>query len=109
MLTPRCLTEWQSGEAGCGPRRVKPSTTSLPMSSSERWRHWRPAQWRAGTPSTAGSAEAARTSAAEQTRWLGVLLVKRLITPPPPRLVAIDVEKELRNLLALRVPKRHGV
>jgi len=40
---------------------------------------------------------------------LGVLLVERLVTPPPPGHVAIDVEKELRNLLALRVPKRHGV
>ncbi|MFI7578213.1 hypothetical protein [Micromonospora sp. NPDC049497] len=38
-----------------------------------------------------------------------MLLVKRLATPPPPRLVTIDVEKELRNLLAIRVPKRHGV
>ncbi|MFF5219363.1 hypothetical protein [Micromonospora sp. NPDC000442] len=47
--------------------------------------------------------------AAERGRWLGILLVKRLVTPPPPRLVAIEVKKKLRNLLAIRVPKRHGV
>ena len=54
------------------------------------------------------SAGHTHSSAAERARCLSVLLVKRLITPPPPRLVAIDVEKELRNLLA-QVPKRHGV
>ncbi|MBQ1047454.1 hypothetical protein KBX50_02995 [Micromonospora sp. C51] len=47
--------------------------------------------------------------AAERGRWSGILLVERLVTPPPPRLVAIEVEKKLRNLLAIRVPKRHGV
>lgn len=48
-------------------------------------------------------------SAADRAHWLGFRLVKRLVTPPLPRLVAIDVEQELTNLLALRTPKCHGV
>jgi hypothetical protein len=49
------------------------------------------------------------SSAAEWARRLSVLLVKRLVTPSPPRLVAIDVEQELWNFMALRVAESYSV
>ena len=48
-------------------------------------------------------------SCREAGAWLSVLLVKRLVTPSPPRLVAINVEQELGNLVALRVAKSYSV